>query len=182
YIPAWSKGGTKLLFTSFRDGNAEIYLMDAEGGNERNLTNNPALDISGLWKPATEAGGQSGGNLLSLMSVLTTDFFTPSASIFGTGAPLHRTSVLIRTTGEPEGKTFINISQAESTVKVVNGNPGLRNLEITVNGTVFRVAGLGDNEVRRVDVSSAMLPGGNNTITMEAHGRPESKAWVVITD
>ena len=36
--------GAQIAFTSFRDGNGEIYVMDADGGNPRNLTRNPALD------------------------------------------------------------------------------------------------------------------------------------------
>ena len=32
------------LFTSLRDGNTEIYAMDADGGNQENLTNHPAHD------------------------------------------------------------------------------------------------------------------------------------------
>ena len=39
--------GAHIAFTSFRDGNGEIYVMDADGGNPRNLTRNPALD----WGP-----------------------------------------------------------------------------------------------------------------------------------
>ena len=29
--PAWSPDGSKIAFTTFRDGNAEIYAMNAEG-------------------------------------------------------------------------------------------------------------------------------------------------------
>ncbi len=32
----------KIAFVSDRDGNAEIYVMDADGSNQTNLTNNPA--------------------------------------------------------------------------------------------------------------------------------------------
>ena len=32
----------RVVFTSFRDGNFEIYVMDAEGGNQENLTDHPA--------------------------------------------------------------------------------------------------------------------------------------------
>ena len=37
--PAWSPDGRSIAFTSNRDGNTEIYVMDASGGNARNLTN-----------------------------------------------------------------------------------------------------------------------------------------------
>ena len=43
--------GAQIAFTSFRDGNGEIYVMDADGGNLRNLTRNPALDYAPAWSP-----------------------------------------------------------------------------------------------------------------------------------
>src|SRR5215204_662018 len=43
--PAWSPGGRKLAFHSTRDGNDEIYVLDADGtGTPTNLTNHPAND------------------------------------------------------------------------------------------------------------------------------------------
>ncbi len=36
-------------FYSFRDGNQEIYSMDVDGGNQKNLTNNPAQDFEPDW-------------------------------------------------------------------------------------------------------------------------------------
>ena len=41
----------QIVFYSDRDGNAEIYVMDADGGNQRRLTNNPASDHSPSWSP-----------------------------------------------------------------------------------------------------------------------------------
>ena len=38
--------GAQIAFTSYRDGNREIYVMDADGSNLRNLTRNPALGLS----------------------------------------------------------------------------------------------------------------------------------------
>ena len=34
---------------SERNGNAEIYVIDADGGNPQNLTNNPHGDASPAW-------------------------------------------------------------------------------------------------------------------------------------
>lgn len=42
---------TKIAFTSERDGNREIYVMDADGGNPVNLTHNKAKDNSPSWSP-----------------------------------------------------------------------------------------------------------------------------------
>ena len=42
---------TKIAFTSYRDANREIYVMDADGSNLRNLTRNPAWDSRPAWSP-----------------------------------------------------------------------------------------------------------------------------------
>ena len=41
----------QIAFMSNRDGNWEIYVMGANGGNQRNLTNNPDDDLSPSWSP-----------------------------------------------------------------------------------------------------------------------------------
>ncbi len=41
----------KLAFASDRDGNFEIYAMDADGGGQTRLTENPAEDYSPAWSP-----------------------------------------------------------------------------------------------------------------------------------
>lgn len=49
--PAWSPDGTRIAFSSNRDGNFEIYLMDADGSNQTRLTNNSATDTNPDWGP-----------------------------------------------------------------------------------------------------------------------------------
>jgi TolB protein len=41
----------EILFTSTRDGNAEVYLMNADGSNQTNLTNNLSHDYEAAWSP-----------------------------------------------------------------------------------------------------------------------------------
>jgi hypothetical protein len=41
----------KIAFASDRDGNFEIYVMDADGGGQIRLTENPAEDYSPAWSP-----------------------------------------------------------------------------------------------------------------------------------
>jgi Tol biopolymer transport system component len=42
YRIAWSPDSQSIVFDSERDGNREIYVMDANGKNQRRVTNNPA--------------------------------------------------------------------------------------------------------------------------------------------
>lgn len=41
----------EIVFTSYRDGYAEIYGMDADGSSPINLTNSPTLDAGAAWSP-----------------------------------------------------------------------------------------------------------------------------------
>ena len=41
----------QIAFYSTRDGNYEVYVMDTDGNNQRNLTNNPAGDDGPAWSP-----------------------------------------------------------------------------------------------------------------------------------
>ncbi|PDW04757.1 PD40 domain-containing protein [Candidatus Viridilinea mediisalina] len=47
--PRMSPNGMEIAFTSYRDGNGEIYLMDRNGQNVRRLTNHPAEDEAPSW-------------------------------------------------------------------------------------------------------------------------------------
>src|SRR2546426_9074781 len=42
---------TRIVFTSLRDGNMEIYVMNSDGANQTRLTNNPANDGDPAWSP-----------------------------------------------------------------------------------------------------------------------------------
>ena len=48
---ALASNTARVVFTSLRDGNLEIYVMDANGGNQENLTNHPAYDAQPDWSP-----------------------------------------------------------------------------------------------------------------------------------
>ncbi|MDD3819572.1 MAG: DUF5050 domain-containing protein, partial [Actinomycetota bacterium] len=49
--PCFSPDGTKIAFSSNRDGNSEIYLMNTDGSEQINITNNPAPDFSPCFSP-----------------------------------------------------------------------------------------------------------------------------------
>jgi Tol biopolymer transport system component len=51
YDPAFSPDGSKIAFTSERDGKRDIYVMDADGTDLVNLTKNAAYDSQPNWSP-----------------------------------------------------------------------------------------------------------------------------------
>ena len=44
----------KILFTSTRDGNREVYSMNPDGSEQVNLTQHPAEDLEAVWSPTGE--------------------------------------------------------------------------------------------------------------------------------
>lgn len=53
YSAQWSPDGQWLVFVSERDGNREIYRMDAGGAGQTNLTQHDAIDTDPVWQPAS---------------------------------------------------------------------------------------------------------------------------------
>jgi Tol biopolymer transport system component len=49
--PAWSPDGSKIVFATTRDNNYEVYVMNADGSGQTNLTNNPNGDWQPTWSP-----------------------------------------------------------------------------------------------------------------------------------
>jgi Tol biopolymer transport system component len=49
--PVWSPDGSQIAFQSDRDGNYEIYLMNADGTDQRNLSRNRANEYWPNWRP-----------------------------------------------------------------------------------------------------------------------------------
>ncbi len=45
---------SKILFTSTRDGNREVYSMNPDGSEQVNLTQHPAEDLEAIWSPTGE--------------------------------------------------------------------------------------------------------------------------------
>jgi TolB protein len=47
--PAWSPDGQRIAFACYRDGQFEIYLLNADGSESRILTTHPAEDTQPAW-------------------------------------------------------------------------------------------------------------------------------------
>ncbi len=49
--PTWAPDGTRIAFVSRRDQNPEIYVMDAKGGHQENITRHDDRDYEPAWSP-----------------------------------------------------------------------------------------------------------------------------------
>lgn len=92
------------------------------------------------------------------------------------------TTQVIRATGRPETQTYTGVPPAERVVAILNGDPGLKQVQIDVNGKRFNVSGLQNGEKRTIDVGAAIVPGIDLTFKLTAHGKPGGTAEVVIWD
>jgi Tol biopolymer transport system component len=48
---AWSPDGRRIAFWSVRDGNGEVYVMNADGSGQLKLTRNPSREGEPIWSP-----------------------------------------------------------------------------------------------------------------------------------
>src|SRR5688500_5605584 len=51
-LPVFSPDGKRVAFSSNRDNNTEIYVMNVDGSNLRRVTNHPKIDTSPTWSPS----------------------------------------------------------------------------------------------------------------------------------
>jgi TolB protein len=93
--PKWSPDGTKIVFTSVRDGDYDVYVMNADGSGQADLTNTTDFEYQPDWSPdgtkiifATSRDGDSeiytmnvdGSNPVNISNSPASDEFVPTWS------------------------------------------------------------------------------------------------------
>jgi hypothetical protein len=86
-----------------------------------------------------------------------------------------------RDSNSPVVQSNNDVPFVEDTVTITNGKPGLNSVEVIVNGTKFK-AHLKDGEEKTLDISSALVPGENNKVTLRGLGKKGGSASVMIWD
>lgn len=89
--------------------------------------------------------------------------------------------LVVRDNNTPAVQSHNDVPFIEDTVTVTNGTPGLNSIEVVVNGTKFKVH-LKDGEEKTLDISSALVPGDNNVVTLRGLGKKGGSANVMIWD
>jgi Tol biopolymer transport system component len=55
-MPSWCPSGEQIVFTSDQDGNEDIYIMNADGTGQKQLTNDPGEDTTPFCAMVVPAG------------------------------------------------------------------------------------------------------------------------------
>ncbi len=163
WLPAWSPDGSQLAFTSNRDGQPDIYIMNAEGGGVTRLTNHPLIDTSPTWSPH--------GRQLAFVSDRTGAPQVYVVDVDGTG--LRRItfeSRCDRPTWSPA--PFNEIAFAAQT------GPGydIKVVDLATNEVRQLTFGLGTNE------SPSYSPNGRHLAFSSTRGSGAKQVWVIGRD
>jgi TolB protein len=148
---SWSPDGTRLAFDATRDGNTEIYVVDADGSNPVRVTEHPAEDWAPAWSPdgtriafASDRTGMAQVHIMAAdgsgVTQLTDE---PQGNLAPAWSPDGaRIAMESWRTGEPEvwtmaadGTDLVNVSRSPGTTDFVwDGSWGAEGIAFWRNG------------------------------------------------
>jgi hypothetical protein len=91
-------------------------------------------------------------------------------------------ALLVRDSNQPETQTFRDVPQAEGKVSIINGTPGIKSVEIFVNGVKYKAKNLNDGETAMLDIAPALHAGSDNVVSVKAKGKKGGWADIVVWD
>jgi uncharacterized repeat protein (TIGR01451 family) len=186
-IPTWSPDGTKIAFNSTRDGNFEVYVINADGTGEMNLTNNPADDGSVIaWSPdgtkiafSTNRDGGSnyevyvmnidGSNLVNLTN-------NPAGDTTADWSP-DGTKLIFRTTRDGNAEIYVmNIDGSNQTNLTNNlSNEGMGHPRYSPDGS--RILFASDRDGNFEEYVMNANGSGQTRLTNNSAREPGQQAW-----
>lgn len=128
--PSWSPRGTQLLFTTYRNNNPDVYVMNLKTGKKRPISRRIGLNSSAVWSP-------DGKRIALTMSLRgNSDIYTVNAD----GKDLLRitwtNSIETSPSYSPDGKKIVYISDFPGTPQLyIMDADGKNKRRLTYNGT-----------------------------------------------
>ena len=125
--PVWSSDGTQIAFSSDRDGNTEIYIMNADGSAQTNLSNNAATDQLPAFSPlGTKIAFQTlrgGSNEIFLMDRDGTDQINLSNNVATESSPAWSpdgSKILFQSTRDGNQEIYVMNSDGTNQTRLTN--------------------------------------------------------------
>nr|NQU89009.1 PD40 domain-containing protein [Bacteroidota bacterium] len=121
--PDWSPDGSMIAFTSFRDGNFEIYTMTSEGSDQQRLTYTDVHAFHPAWRPEINIGiNEQNDEGTSMKSAFLQVFPNPSKSIVTIKYSLVTSNHTTLTINDSSGKlikTLLDSNQQEGKHEII---------------------------------------------------------------
>ena len=120
--PEWSPDGTKIVFQSDRSKSADIWVMDYDGGNVKQLTSNLSLDLYSSWSPDSKSvvfySSRTGNNEIWAIDVDGTNIRQLTNNLSWDGNPAWGPDGRIAFTSTRTGNLTIFLMEADGSNQV----------------------------------------------------------------